>query len=735
MSEKEDILRRGRLAAKAKEVNDFTSSVQADRWIFPADLLVDRAHTVMLAKQGIIAKADAAAILKALAAIEKEGVEAVDIPAFEDVHMAIESKLIKAVGENAGGRMHSGRSRNDEVATCIRISARRELLELMADLLGLRAALLAVANENTDTIMPGFTHMQHAQPTTLAHHMLAHVSVLDRDFERLLDAWKFVNISPLGSAAFASTGFPLDREMTAKLLGFDRPMDNSMDGVAARDFILDLASRLAIIEVDLSRLADELVLWSTSEFGFVELSDTYASTSSIMPQKKNPDVLELVRGRSGTVIGHMVAAFTIVKGLPYSYNSDLQEVTPQLLRSFEITKSSVRIMTGAVQTITVKKDEMARKSTMGFTTATEIADTIVRSTGLPFRTAHGIVGRLAAGESSLARGSGDPSLGDVDDASMEMIGKKVSAMGLTKEMLAEAKDPAKNIERRNILGGPAKVTVRKKITTEKKKLYIGRQKLAVAAGKDKEVLRRAVESSGRHNGETQMIINGTEYEEGDRVRVLKDGLTYEGILMPSRSGNIVLKMKSGYNVGLSPEGSVVEFVEKEKAPSFRQAPHVHIKSKDLPQVSILSTGGTIASRVDYRTGAVSSQFTPDDIMDAIPGTDRNRQLQGRSAQHDLQRGHGCHHLAEPCPRRVPSHQGRRTRHHHHPWDRHNAIYGSCALFHGAVARPCRPRRLPAIVRPAVQRQCDECHLRRSSSRFRHRRHQCCDARLDVRRLL
>ncbi len=263
----------------------------------------------------------------------------------------------------------------------------------MADLLGLRAALLAVANENTDTIMPGFTHMQHAQPTTLAHHMLAHVSALDRDFERLLDAWKFVNISPLGSAAFASTGFPLDREMTAKLLGFDRPMDNSMDGVAARDFILDLASRLAIIEVDLSRLADELVLWSTSEFGFVELSDTYASTSSIMPQKKNPDVLELVRGRSGTVIGHMVAAFTIVKGLPYSYNSDLQEVTPQLLRSFEITKSSVRIMTGAIQTITVKKDEMARKSTIGFTTATEIADTIVRATGLPFRTAHGIVGR------------------------------------------------------------------------------------------------------------------------------------------------------------------------------------------------------------------------------------------------------------------------------------------------------------------------------------------------------
>jgi argininosuccinate lyase len=471
MSEKEDILRRGRLAAKAKEVNVFTSSVQADRWLFPSDLLVDRAHTVMLAKQGIVAKADAAAILKSLAAIEKEGVEAVDIPSFEDVHMAIESRLIKAVGENAGGRMHSGRSRNDEVATCIRISARKELLGLMADLLELRSALLDIARDNVDTIMPGFTHLQHAQPTTLAHHMLAHVSALDRDFERLLDAWKFINICPLGSAAFASTGYPLDRDYTAKLLGFDRPMDNSMDGVAARDFILDLTSRLAIIEVDLSRLADELVLWSTSEFGFVELSDTYASTSSIMPQKKNPDVLELVRGRSGTVIGHMVAAFTIVKGLPYSYNSDLQEVTPQLLRAFEITRSSVRIMAGAVQTMTIKKDELARKSTTGFTTATEIADTIVRATGLPFRTAHGIVGRLA-------RGSGNPSLKDVDSASMEMIGKKVSTMGLTAKMLAEAKDPATNVERRSILGGPAKTTVRKKIDAEKKKLSLDSERMA-----------------------------------------------------------------------------------------------------------------------------------------------------------------------------------------------------------------------------------------------------------------
>ncbi len=472
MENKEDILRRGRLAAaKGEEINAFTSSLQADRWIFPADIAVDKAHTAMLSKQGIVDKNDAAAILEALGRIEAEGVDAVNIPAFEDVHMAIESRLISEVGESAGGRMHSGRSRNDEVATCVRISTRKELLGLMADLLELRRAIVELAEMNVETVMPGFTHLQHAQPTTLAHHLMAHASALDRDFERLLDAYKYVNINPLGSAAFASTGFPLDREYTTRLLGFDRPMDNSMDGVSARDFILTTISAITILETNLSRLADELVLWSTPEFGFVELDDAYASTSSIMPQKKNPDILELVRGRCGTVIGHMAAAFAIVKGLPYSYNSDLQEVTPQLLRSFEVGHGSVRIMAGAVGTLKVNKEEMARKSAMGFTTATEIADTIVRATGLPFRTAHGIVGRLA-------RGSGDPALADADEASMAMIGKRLSKMGLTQKMLEEAKDPVMNVERRKVLGGPAKATVAKKIAAEKKRLDADRNAAA-----------------------------------------------------------------------------------------------------------------------------------------------------------------------------------------------------------------------------------------------------------------
>jgi argininosuccinate lyase len=490
MENQEDILRRGRLSAETnKETGEFHSSVAADTWILPYDILVDKAHTAMLAKQDIIGKKDAAAILQALDTIGSMSVDEINIPAFEDVHMAIESRLIKMAGESVGGRMHSGRSRNDEVITCVRMATRDGLLSLMADLLQLRQAVLALATENTDTVMPGFTHMQHAQPTTLAHHMLAHASALDRDFERLLDAYKYVNINPLGSAAFASTGFPLDREYTTRLLGFDRPMSNSMDGVSTRDFILGAISAIAIIEMDLSRMADELVLWSTSEFNFIELSDAYSSTSSIMPQKKNPDILEIIRGRSGTVLGHMVAAFTTVKGLPYSYNNDLQEVTPQLMRSLDICGSSIRIMAGVMGTLKVNKEEMARKSAMGFTTATEIADTIVRATGLPFRTAHGIVGRLA-------RGNGDPSLEDADRASMDMIGKKLSDMGLTEKMLSEAKDTLMNVERRRILGGPARATVEKAIGAEKGLIDSDQKALSALIGQQQNAQRELADAAG-----------------------------------------------------------------------------------------------------------------------------------------------------------------------------------------------------------------------------------------------
>ncbi|MBU2617735.1 MAG: argininosuccinate lyase [Euryarchaeota archaeon] len=430
-----------------EEVAKFTSSIEADQWMFKADVLVDKAHVVMLCEQDIISKDDCSVILKALDVIEERGVASVNISTHEDVHMAIESKLIELVGE-VGGRMHSGKSRNDEVATCIRIAIRDELLELMRELVGLRQILLSLAGKHTKTIMPGFTHMQHAQPTTFAHHLIAHADAFERDFDRLVDAYVRVNLCPLGAAALASTGFPINRERTAQLLGFDDLIENSMDAVSTRDFVIECMAAFANTMVDLSRIAEELILWSTPEFDFIELDDRYASTSSIMPQKKNPDVLELVRAKTGSVYGDTMSALAICKALPYSYNIDLQEVNPHLLRAVENTRASVRIITSVVDTMQVKSDVMAAATEVGFITATELADTIVRVTKIPFRIAHRIVG-------ALARSGEKPTVEQIDVVAKKMMGKRLSDMGLTQEIVDEALDIEQNIRVRSIRGGPS----------------------------------------------------------------------------------------------------------------------------------------------------------------------------------------------------------------------------------------------------------------------------------------
>jgi argininosuccinate lyase len=401
----------------------------------------------MLKEQGIIKADDCSKILKGLLAVKEDGIEKLD-HSYEDIHISLESRLIDMVGEETGGRMHSGRSRNDEVATCIRIRLRDELLSIMEELAGLRLALLNRASVHTETLMPGFTHLQHAQPTTFAHHLLAHAGAIVRDSDRVTDAFTRVNKSPLGAAAFASTGFDLDRERTASLLGFGGLLENSMDAVSSRDFLIETASAFANIMVNLSRMAEELVIWSTPEFGFVELHDSYSSTSSIMPQKKNPDTAELIRGKAGTVIGSLMALLTICKALPLSYNRDLQEATPNMWRSVEATRSAVRIMTGIIGSMKVNTDAMAAQSMAGFTTATELADTMVRATGIPFRTAHQVVG-------VLARGTGIPTLKDVDAVSGNILGAGLSERGLTEEMVKDALDPVSNIRRRRIIGGPS----------------------------------------------------------------------------------------------------------------------------------------------------------------------------------------------------------------------------------------------------------------------------------------
>ncbi|MCD4703170.1 MAG: argininosuccinate lyase [Methanosarcinaceae archaeon] len=451
-----DILRRGRLSSVPdEEIMKFTSSMDADKWIFKADTLVDLAHTVMLKEQQIITDKECASILDGILTIRKEGIEKLD-HTYEDIHISLESRLIDIVGEDIGGRMHSGRSRNDEVATCIRLTLRNEMLDLMEELLELRRTLIDIASENVNTIMPGFTHLQHAQPTTLAHHMLAHSDAISRDLGRVMDSLERVNICPLGAAAFASTGFDINRERTRELLGFDGLVENSMDAVSTRDFLIEVAAALTNIMINLSRMAEEIVIWSSSEFDFIELDDRYASTSSIMPQKKNPDTAELIRGKSSVAIGSLMSLISICKALPMSYNRDLQEATPNMWRSVENTRATVRIMSGMVATMTINETTMASQSISGFTTATELADTMVRVCGIPFRTAHQIVGMLA-------RGSGTPTLNEIDAVAHNVIGESLSSHGLTEDMIKEALDPVLNVRKRQVTGGPAPLEMERAI--------------------------------------------------------------------------------------------------------------------------------------------------------------------------------------------------------------------------------------------------------------------------------
>ncbi len=455
-----NILRRGRLSIEPDEdIMRFTSSMEADQRIFHADIEVDRAHVVMLREQDIISADDCSAILSGLDRIKREGILALDT-SYEDVHIALEARLIELVGEDTGGRMHSARSRNDEVATCIRLSLREELIDLMEEVHDLITALLDTASEHHETIMPGYTHTQHAQPTTFAHHLLAHANAYLRDIARIKGAYERTNQNPLGAAAFASTGFPVNRKRTTELLGFDSEIENSMDSVSTRDFMIESMSCYANLMISLSRLAEELILWGSSEFDFIELDDRYSSTSSIMPQKKNPDIAELVRAKTGTVIGALTSVLMICKAIPYSYNRDLQEATPHLWRATDTIRSSVRMACGIIRTMKIKKENMERTSGIGFMTATELADTIVRSTGIPFRTAHHIVG-------SSAKAGKTPSLQDLDRLSLEITGRKLSDMGLSEENVKEALDPVENIRKRAVTGGPAPEETRRQIAALK----------------------------------------------------------------------------------------------------------------------------------------------------------------------------------------------------------------------------------------------------------------------------
>ena len=374
-------------------VEAFTASIGFDYRLYRQDIAGSIAHARMLAHAGIISDAEAAKIVDGLEAIRldiEQGNFAWSV-ALEDVHMNIEARLIDRIGES-GKKLHTGRSRNDQVATDLRLYLREHIDVLCSELTRLQSGLLEIAAREADTILPGFTHLQVAMPVTFGHHMLAWIEMLDRDYQRLQDCRRRVNIMPLGSAALAGTSFPIDRAYTAQLLGFDAPATNSLDAVSDRDFVIEFCGAAALAMMHLSRFSEELVLWSSAQFNFIELPDRFCTGSSIMPQKKNPDVPELVRGKSGRAIGNLVGLLTLMKGQPLAYNKDNQEDKEPLFDSVDTLKSSLQIFADMMPSVKVHRTRMMEAARQGFATATDLADYLVRK-GIAFRDAHEIVGR------------------------------------------------------------------------------------------------------------------------------------------------------------------------------------------------------------------------------------------------------------------------------------------------------------------------------------------------------
>jgi len=377
-------------------VEAFTASVEFDQRLYRYDIQGSIAHATMLARQGILSNAECKAIVQGLVQIgERISAGGFDWSvALEDVHMNVESALTEAIGD-AGKKLHTGRSRNDQVATDIRLWLRDEIELIRAGVLRVQQALLVTADQEAETILPGFTHLQTAQPITFGHHMMAWFEMLDRDRERLADCNRRVNVMPLGAAALAGTTYPIDRHYTAELLGFDRPAENSLDAVSDRDFAIEFSAAAALIMMHLSRMSEELIIWSSAQFGFIELSDSFCTGSSIMPQKKNPDVPELIRGKSGRVFGHLFSLLTLMKGQPLAYNKDNQEDKEPLFDTADNLKGSLKIFAAMIPAISCRKQAMREAAMKGYATATDLADYLVRK-GMPFRDAHEVVGKAVA---------------------------------------------------------------------------------------------------------------------------------------------------------------------------------------------------------------------------------------------------------------------------------------------------------------------------------------------------
>jgi argininosuccinate lyase len=444
----------------ASIMEEINASIEFDKRLAGQDLAGSRAHAQMLGEAGIISQADADAIVRGLDQIAAEIAEGrfAFKREFEDIHLNIEKRLTEIIGE-AGGRLHTARSRNDQVATDFRLWVREACARAENGLLALQRALLAQAEAGADTIMPGFTHMQAAQPVTFGHHCLAYVEMFARDAGRFADARARMNESPLGAAALAGTSFAIDRAKTAKALGFDAPMRNSLDAVASRDFALEFLSCASIASTHLSRLAEEIVLWASPSFGFVKLSDAFTTGSSIMPQKRNPDAAELVRAKTGRILGSFVALTTVMKGLALAYAKDLQEDKEAVFSAADALDLSLAAMAGMVEDLKPNPAAMRRAAEAGYPTATDLADWLVSTLKMPFRKAHHVAGTIVKRAEEL-----NVPLADVPLGFMQNIDA-----GITKEVLTVLSLEA-SVNSRTSLGGTAPSRVREQIAFWREKL-------------------------------------------------------------------------------------------------------------------------------------------------------------------------------------------------------------------------------------------------------------------------
>ena len=448
-----DNIRNGRFkTGMTDEAAVYTSSLEADMVIFEADIKTNFAHTSMLKHEGIIDEKIADNILCALDQLKEEGYDALIFdPSVEDVHMAIENYVTSKIGPEAGF-MHTAKSRNDQVACDVRLVLREMICEIQVGILEFMEGLVEMSGEHLNDVFIGFTHLQHAQPITIAHHLMAHVQALKRDYERLSDTYKRVNLNPLGSAAMATTSFPINRQLTTDLLGFDAYLENSMDGVSARDFISETVFDLVSLCTTLSKICEELILWSTYEFGVIDMADEYSSTSSIMPQKKNPDVAELARGKCSIVNGELITILTILKAIPYTYNRDLQEITPHLWNAVKVTQDTLSIVCKMLLSVEFNVERCAELAGKNFATATDLADIMVREKQIPFRTAHKIVGRIVNEASANNMTEKDITSKFIDDIAVEL---GFEELNLSDELIQRALNPAENVRIRSVVGGPA----------------------------------------------------------------------------------------------------------------------------------------------------------------------------------------------------------------------------------------------------------------------------------------